>query len=134
MRKTFQKLMAEYGVIAVIVYFTIFFATLFAAWAAIQRGVNLAALATRFGLSSNGIVANLGAWTAAYIFTKLLQPVRIGLTVDSHTVACASVRADPRPPVVVMPRSERRNPARHPEARSDRKDRSPSKAVTAVAR
>jgi len=80
MRKTFQNLMAEYGVIAVIVYFTIFFATLFAAWAAIQRGVNLAALATRFGLSSNGIVANLGAWTAAYIFTKLLQPVRIGLT------------------------------------------------------
>ena len=81
MRKTFQKLMAEYGVIAVIVYFTIFFATLFAAWAAIQRGVNLAALATRFGLSSNRIVANLGAWTAAYIFAKILQPVRIGLTV-----------------------------------------------------
>jgi hypothetical protein len=25
-------------------------------------------------------VANLGAWTAAYIFTKLLQPVRIGAT------------------------------------------------------
>ena len=61
MRKTFQKLMAEYGVIAVIVYFTIFFGTLIAAWAAIQRGVNLAALATRFGLSSSGIVANLGA-------------------------------------------------------------------------
>src|SRR3954467_14739143 len=80
MRKTFQKLMAEYGVIAVIVYFTIFFATLIGAWAAIQRGVNLAALAARVGLSSNGIVANLGAWTAAYIFTKLLQPVRIGIT------------------------------------------------------
>jgi hypothetical protein len=25
-------------------------------------------------------VANLGAWTAAYLFTKLLQPVRIGVT------------------------------------------------------
>ena len=81
MRKTFNKLMAEYGVIAVIVYFTIFFATLFGAWVAIQRGVDLAALAARFGLSSNGIVANLGAGTAAYIFTKILQPVRIGLTV-----------------------------------------------------
>ena len=80
MRKTFQNLLAEYGTIAVIVYFTIFFATWISAWAAIQRGVNLAALAARVGLSSNGIVANLGAWTAAYIFTKLLQPVRIGVT------------------------------------------------------
>jgi hypothetical protein len=81
MRKTFNKLMAEYGAIAAIVYFTIFFATLFGAWVAIQRGVDLAALAARVGLSSSGIVANLGAGTAAYIFTKLLQPVRIGLTV-----------------------------------------------------
>jgi FAM210A/B-like domain len=72
--------MAEYGVIAVIVYFTIFFATWIGAWAAIQRGVDLAALAARVGLSSNRIVANLGAWTAAYIFTKILQPVRIGVT------------------------------------------------------
>jgi hypothetical protein len=80
MRKTFQKLVAEYGVIAVIVYFSLFFGTWIGAWAAIQRGVNLAALAARFGLASNGIVASLGAWTAAYIFTKILQPVRIGVT------------------------------------------------------
>lgn len=80
MRKTFKELFAEYGVIAVIVYFTIFFTVWIGAWAAIQRGVDLRALAARVGLSSNGIVANLGAWTAAYIFTKLLQPVRIGVT------------------------------------------------------
>ena len=73
--------MAEYGVIAVIIYFSIFFLTWVGAWAAIERGVDLAALAKRVGFSSTGIVANLGAWTAAYIFTKLLQPVRIGLTV-----------------------------------------------------
>jgi hypothetical protein len=80
MRKTFQKLLAEYGVIAAIVYFTIFFGVWISAWAAIQRGVDLAALAQRVGLSSNRLVANLGAWTAAYLFTKLLQPARIGLT------------------------------------------------------
>ena len=73
--------MAEYGVIAVIIYFAIFFLTLIGAWAAIERGVDLAALAKRVGLSPTGIVANLGAWTAAYIFTKILQPIRIGLTV-----------------------------------------------------
>ena len=80
MRKTFQKLLAEYGVVAIVVYFTIFFATWIGAWAAIQQGVDLAALARRVGLSGNRIVANLGAWTAAYIFTKILQPVRIGIT------------------------------------------------------
>jgi hypothetical protein len=80
MRKTFKELLAEYGVVAVVVYFTIFFAVWIAAWAAIQRGVDLRALATRVGLSPNGTVANLGAWGAAYLFTKLLQPVRIGVT------------------------------------------------------
>ena len=81
MKKTFQKLMTEYGVIAVIVYFVIFFACWIGSWAAIERGVDLAALARRVGLSSNRLVASLGAWTAAYIFTKILQPIRLGLTV-----------------------------------------------------
>jgi hypothetical protein len=81
MRKTFKELLAEYGTIAVIVYFTIFFGVWVGAWAAIQRGVDLRALAARVGLSPNGTVASLGAWGAAYIFTKLLQPVRIGVTV-----------------------------------------------------
>jgi len=80
MRKTFKELLAEYGVIAVIVYFTIFFTVWIGAWLAIQRGIDLHALAARTGLTSNGTVANLGAWTAAYLFTKLLQPVRIGVT------------------------------------------------------
>ena len=80
MRKSFKELLAEYGVIAVIVYFTIFFAVWIGAWAAIQRGVDLRALAARVGLSPNGFVANVGAWGAAYIFTKVLQPVRIGVT------------------------------------------------------
>jgi hypothetical protein len=73
--------MAEYGIIAVIIYFTIFFLCWIGSWAAIERGVDLAALARRVGLSSNRLVASLGAWTAAYIFTKILQPVRIARTV-----------------------------------------------------
>ena len=73
--------MAEYGVIAVTVYFAIFFLCWIGSWAAIERGVDLASLAARFGLSSNRLVASLGAWTAGYIFTKILQPVRLALTV-----------------------------------------------------
>jgi hypothetical protein len=97
-RKTFQKLMTEYGVIAVIIYFAIFFLCWIGSWAAIERGVDLAALAARVGLSSNRLVASLGAWTAAYIFTKLLQPLRIGLTVVLTPLAARLYeRARPRP-------------------------------------
>ena len=70
MRKTAQRLLTEYGFAAVVVYFTIFFAVLFGAWAAIGAG-----------WKPTGAMANVGAFTAAYLFTKLTQPVRIGATV-----------------------------------------------------
>ena len=62
--------MTEYGLAAVVVYFTIFFAVLFGAWAAISAG-----------WQPTGRLANVGAFTAAYLFTKITQPVRIGATV-----------------------------------------------------
>lgn len=69
MRKTVKQLMAEYGVIAVVVYFVIFFAVIIGFWAAIN-----------FGWKPSGIAGSVGAWTAAYIATKLTQPVRIFAT------------------------------------------------------
>ena len=70
MRKTAQRLLTEYGLAAVVVYFTIFFAVLFGAWAAIGAG-----------WKPTGALANVGAFTAAYLFTKVTQPVRIAATV-----------------------------------------------------
>jgi hypothetical protein len=69
-KKTAQKLLAEYGTVAVVVYFTIFFAVLFGFWAAI-----------RFGWRPSSAMGSAGAWTAAYIATKLTQPIRIAATV-----------------------------------------------------
>lgn len=80
MRKTFKQMLAEYGAIAVVVYFTIFFSVFFGAWLAIRQGVDLAAVAARVGLGDGRLAANLGAWTVAYLFTKVLQPVRIAAT------------------------------------------------------
>ena len=70
MRKTAQRLLTEYGLAAVVVYFAIFFAVLFGAWAAIGAG-----------WKPTGALANVGAFTAAYLFTKVTQPVRIAATV-----------------------------------------------------
>ena len=66
MRKTVQKIFVEYGAIAVVVYFAIFFLVIFAFWAAI-----------RFGWQPSSVAGTVGIWTAAYIATKITQPLRI---------------------------------------------------------
>jgi hypothetical protein len=68
-KKTVQNLLAEYGTVAVIVYFTIFFATLGGFW-----------LAIRFGWRPSSAAGSVGTLAAAYIATKLTQPIRIGAT------------------------------------------------------
>ena len=80
MRQTFKHMLATYGMVAVVVYFTIFFGVLFGAWFAIEQGVDLAAIASRLGLPINRALAGVGTFTIAYLFTKVLQPVRIVAT------------------------------------------------------
>lgn len=69
MKKTVQNLLAEYGTVAVVVYFTIFFATLAGFW-----------LAIRLGWRPSSAAGSVGTWAAAYIATKLTQPIRIAAT------------------------------------------------------
>jgi hypothetical protein len=69
-RKTAQQLLTEYGAIGVIVYFAIFFAVLFGFWAAIRAGWH-----------PKSVGGGVGSFTAAYIATKLTQPLRIAATV-----------------------------------------------------
>ena len=69
LKKTVQNLLAEYGTVAVIVYFTIFFAVLGGFW-----------LAIRFGWRPTSAAGTAGTFAAAYIATKLTQPIRIAAT------------------------------------------------------
>jgi uncharacterized protein FAM210 len=68
-KKTVQHLLAEYGTVAVIVYFVIFFAVLGGFW-----------LAIRLGWRPSSAAGSVGSFAAAYIATKLTQPLRIGAT------------------------------------------------------
>jgi uncharacterized membrane protein len=68
-KKTVQKLLTEYGTVAVVVYFVIFFAVLGAFW-----------LAIRFGWRPSSAAGSVGTFAAAYIATKLTQPLRIAAT------------------------------------------------------
>jgi hypothetical protein len=69
-KKNFQALLAEYGAVFVVVYFAIFFAVLGAFWVGISTGWRPASA-----------VGNVGAFTAAYLATKVTQPIRIAASV-----------------------------------------------------
>jgi hypothetical protein len=68
-RKTLQQVLAEYGTTALVVYLVIFFLVLFGFWTAIQ-----------LGWQPESAAGSVGSFTAAYIATKLTQPLRIGAT------------------------------------------------------
>ena len=70
MRKTLKTVLAEYGAIAVVVYLILFALVLVGSYFAIRLG---------WAPSSNA--GRAGTWTAAYIVTKIAQPLRIAATV-----------------------------------------------------
>ena len=69
MKKTVQALLAEYGTVAVVVYFVIFFAVLGGFW-----------LAIRLGWQPSSAAGSVGTFAAAYVATKITQPLRIAVT------------------------------------------------------
>lgn len=69
MRRTFKAIAAEYGVIALAIYLLIFSVVLGSFWFAITAG-----------WTPNSVVGDVGAFTAAYLATKVTQPLRIGAT------------------------------------------------------
>ncbi|HEY0150827.1 MAG TPA: DUF1279 domain-containing protein [Longimicrobium sp.] len=69
MKINFKELLAEYGRVAIAVYLVIFVATLVGSWMAIRMGWRPA-----------GAAGNAGTFAAAYLATKLTQPLRIAAT------------------------------------------------------
>lgn len=63
-----KQLIADYGGIAFAIYMVIFVGTLVSFWAAINAGIEV-----------DGAAAGAGTWAAAWVATKLTQPVRIGV-------------------------------------------------------
>lgn len=86
-RKTFKLILAQYGAIALVIYLVIFFAVLFGAWAAIH-----------LGWRPESVTGNVGAFTAAYLATKVAYPLRIAGTLAlTPLVARAYARLTGKP-------------------------------------
>ncbi len=69
MKKKLESLLAEYGTIAIIVYFSIFGLTITGFAMAIKAGVEV-----------DSVAGTTGVWGAAWLATKVTQPLRIGAT------------------------------------------------------
>lgn len=69
MRRTLKDVLAEYGAIALVVYLVIFAVVL-----------TSFAFAIRFGFRPESTAGGLGTLAAAYIATKVTQPLRIAGT------------------------------------------------------
>ena len=68
-RRTLKQIAAEYGAVALVVYLAIFAVVLLGSWAAIH-----------LGWKPESAGGRVGSFTAAYIATKLSQPLRIAAT------------------------------------------------------
>lgn len=73
MRKSlssFKRVIAEYGVVALVIHYVIFAIVITGAY-----------LAMNAGWQPSGRIAGVGTWAAAYLVAKITQPVRLVLTV-----------------------------------------------------
>jgi hypothetical protein len=70
MRKTLKHVLTEYGQVALVLYLAIFALVLCGTW-----------IAMRAGWSPSSAAGKAGTFAAAYIVTKLTQPLRIAATV-----------------------------------------------------
>ena len=70
MRKTLKHIMTEYGAVALVLYLLIFAIVLCGSWIAI-----------RAGWAPESATGKVGTFAAAYVVTKITQPLRIGMTV-----------------------------------------------------
>jgi hypothetical protein len=79
MRRTAKQLLAEYGTVALVVYLAIFFIVLFGMWTAIG-----------LGWRTDSAGGTVGTLAAAYLATKVTQPLRIAATVALTPLVAAA--------------------------------------------
>ncbi|RME28435.1 MAG: DUF1279 domain-containing protein [Deltaproteobacteria bacterium] len=96
-RERYDDLVARYGKVAIVTYFSLFFGALFGFWAAVSAGLDLASGLERLGLDASQAASGSGSMVVAYALTKLTQPLRIGLTLVATPVIARLIGREPSP-------------------------------------
>jgi Protein of unknown function (DUF1279) len=88
-----ERLIAEYGPVAFVVYFTLFALVLVGFALAIQLGVSsVAGQELTQSADSSSTLSTLGTWGAAWVATKITQPVRILATLGLTPIVTRVIR------------------------------------------
>jgi hypothetical protein len=91
LKQRFKTLIAESGAIVLWVYFGIFGLVLVSTATALKMGVKL-----------DGVAGAAGIWGAAYLFTKLTQPLRIAATLAVTPAVATLLRRFRKQPELAM--------------------------------
>ncbi len=75
-----KGLVAEYGMVALGVYWGIFFLSIGTFTLLLRMGIQASDVVARLGMQMEGTAGTAGTLGVAYVATKLIQPVRIALT------------------------------------------------------
>ncbi len=94
-RERYDDLVARYGKVAIITYFSLFFGALFGFWAAVSSGVDLVSGFQRLGFDASKAASGSGTMVVAYALTKLTQPLRIGITLVATPVIAKLIGREP---------------------------------------
>ena len=95
-----QQLYDAYGTIAILTHLTVFALVLTGFWVAIEHGFR-----------PEGMAAGTGTVVAAYAATKVLSPVRIGITLVSTPLIARLLRRAPAVAVPVAAEAEGAEPS-----------------------
>lgn len=110
MKERFQKLIAEYGPVAIGIHFSLFFASLFGFWLAIGMGVEVggdSSIAPGW-LTSSGSARLV----AAYVASQLIKPIRLGLVVILTPAVARLLRRAPDPVEAAPPLASVEEPSK----------------------
>jgi hypothetical protein len=100
LKQRFKTLIAESGAIVLWVYFGIFGLVLVSTAMALEMGVKL-----------DGVAGAAGIWGAAYLFTKLTQPLRIAATLAITPAVATLLRRFRKQPELAMVESSEGGPS-----------------------
>lgn len=100
LKQRFKTLIAESGAIVLWVYVGIFGLVLVCTATALKMGVQL-----------DGVAGAAGIWGAAYVFTKLTQPLRIAATLAVTPAVAAMLRRFRKQPELAMVESSSDEPS-----------------------
>ncbi len=86
LKARWAELLAEYGKVAIGVWFAIFGVSMISFSAAISQGIEV-----------EGAAGKAGIFGGAYAATQLIKPLRIGLTLVLTPIVARFIRTEPRP-------------------------------------